>query len=354
MVGTALRSCVVAGVLAVTIVFGGVPAAAPVIAQPGDGDATSQDSDEPGDTGGGSDEQSPGEATPGAPEEPNQPDEPPESGPVDDPGEPEVIRDSDPDPDPVDGGGDTGVREQPAPEPPPPPAAVPNFTNKITIPWLRLPAAGEIPAGSWPTASTFYTTIAIPVPTLQEFLRALRVVPAPAPAPGPAFRTQQEAPVADATTGTTTGGVGGGGGGGGGAMAEPVVFRAPLVTVPRSTTVAGRPTKNQPGVPAGAAVPPGVTLPGVAGVRTPVIRGSVAPTPGATAPLPATPASGQSPRVGAYSRGMTSPTLAEIAAVALPGVAGLMFLTFSGGMIGYRQANSARFVRTAGAERFLP
>lgn len=51
---------------------------------------------------------------------------------------------------------------------------------------------------------------------------------------------------------------------------------------------------------------------------------------------------------------MTSPTLTEIAAVALPGVAGLLFLTFSGGMIGYRQANSARFVRTAGAERFLP
>jgi hypothetical protein len=31
-----------------------------------------------------------------------------------------------------------------------------------------------------------------------------------------------------------------------------------------------------------------------------------------------------------------------------------MFLTFSGGFIGYRQANSLRFVRTAGAERFLP
>jgi len=39
--------------------------------------------------------------------------------------------------------------------------------------------------------------------------------------------------------------------------------------------------------------------------------------------------------------------------VALPGLAGMLLLTFSGGLIGYRQANSVRFVRTAGAERFL-
>ncbi|MDA2894069.1 hypothetical protein PDG61_24390 [Mycolicibacterium sp. BiH015] len=328
-----------------TFVFGGVAAAAPVVAQPGDGDGTSQDANEPGDTGSGSDEQSPGEATPDEPGEPTQPDEPTDGGPVQDPDEPEVGRDEDPAPEET--GGDSGVREEPAPEPP---AAIPKYQNSIRIPWVRLPAAGEIPAGTWPTASTFYTTVAIPVPTLEEFLRALRVVPAPAPAPGPAFRIQEEAPpVADATTGTIAGG-----GGGGGAMAEPVVFRAPLVTVPRATTVAGRPTKTPPGTPAETAVPPGVTQPGVAGVRTPAIRGSVAPTPGASAPLPAAPAGAQSPRVGAYPRSMTSPTLAEIAAVALPGVAGLLFLTFSGGMIGYRQANSARFVRTAGAERFLP
>jgi hypothetical protein len=35
-------------------------------------------------------------------------------------------------------------------------------------------------------------------------------------------------------------------------------------------------------------------------------------------------------------------------------VGGLMFLTFSGSVIGYRQANSTRYLRTAGAERFLP
>jgi hypothetical protein len=34
-------------------------------------------------------------------------------------------------------------------------------------------------------------------------------------------------------------------------------------------------------------------------------------------------------------------------------VAGLLVLTFSGGLIGYRQANSARFIRTQSAARFL-
>jgi hypothetical protein len=30
-----------------------------------------------------------------------------------------------------------------------------------------------------------------------------------------------------------------------------------------------------------------------------------------------------------------------------------MLLTFSGGVLGYRQASSARFIRTTGADRFL-
>ena len=50
---------------------------------------------------------------------------------------------------------------------------------------------------------------------------------------------------------------------------------------------------------------------------------------------------------------MRNPTASELAAVALPGAAGLLFVTFSGGFIGYRQANSVRYIRTQGAERFL-
>ncbi|MGP4058566.1 hypothetical protein ACTWP6_27705 [Mycobacterium sp. 4D054] len=353
MAGPALRTFTVAGVLTATAVFGGV-IAVPVAAQPSDSDGSSQSADGPdsgsdptdGGTGGdtGSDDDGGSSSEPEAPAEPTQglPDDEPEQI------EPTRIVESDP------GAGTGGSRQSESVVESPRPA--PSFRlpaperNAIKLPFVRLPAAGEIPMGSWPTPSTFYTTVEIPVPTLTEFLRALQVVPAPAPPPGPAFRTQEEAPVADATTGTTTGG---GGGGAGGAYPEAVVFRAPLVTVPRAGTLAGKPLRPAPQAP-GATAAPNVTAPGVAGVRTPTIRGSVPPTPGATVAPPAVPAGGQAPRLGANPRGVTNPTVAQIAAVALPGVAGLMFLTFSGGVIGYRQANSTRFVRTAGAERFLP
>ena len=210
---------------------------------------------------------------------------------------------------------------------------------------VRLPAAGEVPQGGWPSVSTFYTTVEIPVPTFEEFLAALRIVTTPAPVPGPGFRTQEEAPVADATTGTTNNGGGGGG-------SEAPVLHAPLVTVPRAVTVAGAGAKPTVGTAASAWAQPGVMQPGAAGARTPVIRGSVPPTPGVASVPTATPMSGQPARIG-YPRYMRSPTVTELAVVALPGLAGLLALTFGGGLIGYRQANSVRFVRTAGAERFL-
>lgn len=221
-----------------------------------------------------------------------------------------------------------------------------NSSITMRIPVPRLPAADEIPAGTWPTVSSFYTTVEVSVPTLQGFLQSLVVNPTPAP-PGPSIRTQEEEPVADAATGTTTAG----GGGGGGVMSEAPVMRAPLVVaVPRVATVGGQGARP---IEAVAAPAPGVTQPGTAGVRTPVIRGSL-PSSAESAPQSvSTPLSGPPARLG-YPRALTNPTLAELAAVALPGVAGLLLLTFGGGVIGYRQANSLRYVRTAGAERFLP
>lgn len=354
MPGPALRTLAVAGVLTVTGVVGGVTAI-PAVAEPGDTDSSSQQSEGPGghgsgDTGGtdGTDGTGGGSSAPSG-----QPDDP--AGPVDDDSDDPDEDDSRSAPEPTRiqesdaRTGSSGSRtEPPAQSPRPAPALRESpFSSSVSVPFFRLPAAGEIPMGGWPTPSTFYTTVTIPVPTLGDFLRALQIVPTPAPAPpGPAFRTQEEAPVADATTGTA-------GGGGAGTYSEPMVFRAPLVSVPRTGTIAGRTVRAEPGTP-GATAGPGITQPGAAGVRTPAIRGSVPPTPGATAPSAAAAMSGQTTRVGAYPRGVTNPALGEIAAVALPGVAGLLFLTFSGGVIGYRQANSTRFVRTAGAERFLP
>lgn len=128
------------------------------------------------------------------------------------------------------------------------------------------------------------------------------------------------------------------------------MLHAPLVvTVPRAITVASPRAGTR--APDAVAAEPGVTAPGVAGASTPTIRGSIAPTPGATAQPMATGASG--PRPEAMPRSMVSPTITQLAAVALPGLAGLILLTFGGGVLGYRQANSLRFVRTAGVERFL-
>jgi hypothetical protein len=53
-----------------------------------------------------------------------------------------------------------------------------------------------------------------------------------------------------------------------------------------------------------------------------------------------------------YTQYLRTARVTELATLALPGVAGLLMITASGGAIGYRQANSSRFVR-ADAARFL-
>jgi hypothetical protein len=62
--------------------------------------------------------------------------------------------------------------------------------------------------------------------------------------------------------------------------------------------------------------------------------------------------SGQATRLG-YPRYLRNPTVGELAAIALPGATGLLIVTFSGGFIGYRHANSVRLIRAQSAERFL-
>ena len=62
--------------------------------------------------------------------------------------------------------------------------------------------------------------------------------------------------------------------------------------------------------------------------------------------------SGQATRVG-YPRFGRNPTVAQLAAIAMPGGAGLDVPYLQRSVIGYRQANSIRFNRTAGAERVL-
>ncbi|KRE27039.1 hypothetical protein ASG82_11195 [Mycobacterium sp. Soil538] len=344
MAEPALRAFAAAGVVSLGLLIGGFTAT-PVLAQPSDSDGSTQSgSTDTGTSSGTTDSGSDSTAS-------SKPDDAAVSNDLDTSAQTSDVPDATPSVS-VDTSTDQEIRSggsggytEPDVAPPTKDSQRTGYSNSITLPMLRLPAPGEIPFGKLPSPSTFYTTVQIPVPTLTEFLTGLQILPPPPP-PGPSFRTQEEAPVVDATTGTA------GGGGGGYAGADPTVFRAPLVvTVPRAVTAAGAGPKLAARAPGGVPAEPGFTAPGVAGANTPVIRGSLAPTPGTTArPM----AREGVPRVEGMPRAVMNPTLAQIAAVALPGVAGLALLTFSGGVIGYRQANSVRFVRTAGAERFLP
>jgi len=204
----------------------------------------------------------------------------------------------------------------------------------------------EPPRSGLPNPCLFYTALLIPVSTLGELFAAMQPQP-PTPAPGPAFKTREEAPpVADS--------------GGGGVdplsanvAAEPPVLQAPLVIAPLPMPLSAAPPPVAPrGAAAGAAPAPVVAVAvDVAGARPPLIRGSVQPT-AEPASTSLTLTSGHATRLG-YPRSLREPTTGELALVALPGLAGLLVLTLSGGFIGYRQANSAHMFRMRSAARFL-
>jgi hypothetical protein len=228
------------------------------------------------------------------------------------------------------------------------------FKDSPTIPAPGVPRQDELPKSGLPNPCLFYTTLMIPVQTLGELFAAMQPQP-PTPPPGPtlrtqspAFKTQEQAPpVADS-------------GGGGvdpvsaGVVAEPPVLQAPLVIAPLRIPVSAAPPPVAPlGAAAGAAPAPVVGIDvAAAGARAPVIRGSLQPTtePAGNPSMMST--SGQATRLG-YPRYLREPTVGELALLALPGLAGLLVLTTSGGVIGYRQANSARTFRTQSAARFL-
>jgi hypothetical protein len=57
-------------------------------------------------------------------------------------------------------------------------------------------------------------------------------------------------------------------------------------------------------------------------------------------------------RVG-YVEYLRTAGMTQIAAVAVPGVAGIMLLTGAGGLLGYRQAKAGHTVRSGGTARFV-
>jgi hypothetical protein len=182
--------------------------------------------------------------------------------------------------------------------------------------------------------------------------------PAPRPQPQPTFRILQEGPVLDA-------GVDGGSGTGtpisAGSPDLPVLqapivvpgIVAPLVPVPAPVRGVAPPPAVAPPAAVAEAVPPAVRAPaGRETVREPLAEPpAVRPGTPAEALPAASPMGTPAVREG-YPQYLRSARLGEVATVALPGLAGLLALTVSGGAIGYRQANSGRYLR-ADAARFL-
>lgn len=230
------------------------------------------------------------------------------------------------------------------------------FTPKITVPVPSVPVPGyETMRWSLDLTDpyTAYTSVGQTISTVNSLLMDAYAPydpfrpPAPRPDPMPSFRTMQEEPSvveADGTGGVVPLSNGSSG--------LPVLQAA--VVVPPIRIAPPRPISGSP--PAGAKV----LAAGSAGVRTPDLKGSVAQTgsipteqlpPAGSAPVSASGMGAPAPRLG-YPRYLRTARTNELAMVAVPGLAGLIAVTLGGGVIGYRQANSGRYLRTDAA-RFL-
>ncbi len=86
-------------------------------------------------------------------------------------------------------------------------------------------------------------------------------------------------------------------------------------------------------------------------------RGVTAEAPAGREPLPANVGSNVADSAASYRIGYTeylrSAGLSQVAALAVPGLGGMLVLTGAGGLVGYRQAKAGRAVHTTGTARFV-
>jgi hypothetical protein len=296
--------------------------------------------------------------------EPTKPDPPVEEPtkrdpPVDEPpGKPEPPTKPDPIGEPPGKPDPTGEHPgKPNPGPPDPPA--PQQKSAGSLASLVLPGAFtfSIPLPTFPGTADLQWSWDLSNPTsalssVQDNVAQLGALvqnvvapfnPFPKPPPRPTLRILEEEPVVESSGGD----------------GPPVGVGAPDLPVLQAPMALPSPRLGPPRpltelVPAGASSPQVLGV-GSAGVQGPGVRGSVTqgqvqagePAAGSTT----SPMGNTAFRQG-YSQYLRTARVTELATVALPGIAGLLAITASGGVIGYRQANSGRFVR-ADTARFL-
>lgn len=228
------------------------------------------------------------------------------------------------------------------------------FIPPVTVPVPSIPVPGyEATRWSLSLSDPYaaYTSVGQTLNTVNSLLIDAYAPydpfrPPPPPPPEPTFRTLQEEPSvvdAEGTGGITPLSSG---------SSSLSVLQAPVI-VPQVRIPAPRPIIGS--APAAAQVLGAASV----GVRAPVLRGSVAQTgsvpteqlPPAAGGSSTSPLGTPAPRQG-YPRYLRTAPVNQMAMVAVPGLAGLIAITFSGGMIGYRQANSGRYLRSDAA-RFL-
>jgi hypothetical protein len=131
----------------------------------------------------------------------------------------------------------------------------------------------------------------------------------------------------------------------------PPVLTAPVIVAP---------VPAMPGPILGASIAPRATFGGPAFTSSSRWAGEPAPPirqPSTSEPLPTNAgltARGQTSKEAGYlNESLRSPRLSEMAAGALPGVAGMLIMTVGGVCLGYRQAMAGQLLRPRGADRFL-
>ncbi len=215
----------------------------------------------------------------------------------------------------------------------------------IHIPFPRVPQFDGDGVWEYPEESAF-TTVVVEAPVVTT-LQTLRSILKPEPSPDPSFRGEEEPPVLEASGDSDyalTGDL------------MPRVLEAPLVAPPPLAGPGAAPPGTVPTPPQIVAQPAPRSLLGsraAAGPDPPISSRGVLP-PGTKPPLAMTaaPPGTQMTRLG-YRQYLRTATITEMMLIVLPGLMGLFVMTFSGGVIGYRQANAGRYLLTERAARFL-